>query len=66
MNWDIVSGQWKQLKGRAQQRWGKLSDSDWERMEGKREELVGRLQELYGKQKDEAEKDVDAWWRSLN
>ena len=50
MNWDVISGQWKQLKGKAQQRWGKLSDSDWDRIEGKREQLVGRLQELYGKQ----------------
>ena len=50
MNWDVISGQWKQLKGKAQQKWGKLSDSDWNLIEGKREQLVGRLQELYGKQ----------------
>jgi uncharacterized protein YjbJ (UPF0337 family) len=66
MNWDVISGQWKQLKGKAQQRWGKLSDSDWDRIEGKREQLVGRLQELYGKQKDEAERDIDDWGRGLH
>ena len=66
MNWDVISGQWKQLKGKAQQRWGKLSDSDWDRIEGKREQLVGRLQELYGKQKDEAERDIDEWGRGLH
>ena len=42
MNWDVISGQWKQLKGEAQQRWGKLTDSDWDRIEGQREQLVGR------------------------
>ena len=66
MNWDVITGQWKQLKGKAQQRWGKLSDSDWDRIEGKREQLVGRLQELYGKQRDEAEREVDDWGRQLH
>jgi len=66
MNWDVITGQWKQLKGKAQQRWGKLSDNDWDRIEGKREQLVGRLQELYGKQRDEAERDVDEWGRGLH
>jgi len=66
MNWDVITGQWKQLKGKAQQRWGKLSDDDWDVIEGKREQLVGRLQELYGKQRDEAERDVDEWGRGLH
>jgi len=30
MNWDRIEGQWKQFKGRAQQRWGKITDDDWE------------------------------------
>jgi uncharacterized protein YjbJ (UPF0337 family) len=66
MNWDRVEGQWKQLKGKALQRWGKLTDDDWDALEGKREELVGKVQELYGKQKDQAERDVDEWTRGLN
>ena len=66
MNWDVISGHWKQLKGKAQQKWGKLSDSDWDRIEGKREQLVGRLQELYGKQRDDAEREVDDWGRGLH
>jgi uncharacterized protein YjbJ (UPF0337 family) len=60
MNWDVISGQWKQLKGKAQQRWGKLTDSDWDRIEG------SRLQELYGKDKDEAEREVDEWGRGVH
>ena len=66
MNWDVISGQWKQLKGVALQRWGKLTDSDWDRIEGRREQLVGRLQELYGKGKDDAERDVDDWGRDVH
>lgn len=66
MNWDTIGGQWKQLKGNAQQRWGKLTDNDWERIKGSREELVGKLQELYGKQRDEAEREVDDWTRGVH
>jgi len=66
MNWDRIEGQWKQLKGQAIQKWGKLTDDDWNVIEGKRENLVGRVQELYGKRKDEAERDVDDWSRGLN
>ncbi|HET8699634.1 MAG TPA: CsbD family protein [Gammaproteobacteria bacterium] len=66
MNWDRIEGQWKQLKGRALEKWGKLTDDDLNLIEGKRETLVGRVQERYGKRKDEAEREVDEWSRTLN
>ena len=65
MNWDRIEGQWKQFKGQAQQRWGKLTDDDWDVIKGKREELVGKVQSLYGKKKDDAEREVDTWGKEL-
>jgi uncharacterized protein YjbJ (UPF0337 family) len=65
MNWDRIEGDWKQLKGKAQQKWGKLTDDDLSVIEGKREELVGKVQSLYGKRKDEVEREVDEWRRTL-
>lgn len=64
MNWDIVKGNWKQAKGKAQQKWGKLTDDDLDRAEGRRDELVGILQERYGYAKDEAEREADEFARS--
>lgn len=61
MNWDIIEGKWNQLKGNAQQQWGKLTDDDLDIAAGKRDELAGRIQERYGKTKDEAEREVDEW-----
>jgi len=61
MNRDILQGKWKQLKGSAKQKWGKLTDDDLDRIEGSRDELVGMIQERYGKSRDEAEKEVDDW-----
>ncbi|MGH2342353.1 CsbD family protein [Segnochrobactraceae bacterium EtOH-i3] len=61
MNRDILSGNWKQLKGKVQAQWGKLTDDDLDVIEGRQTELVGRLQERYGLARDEAEKQVDAF-----
>jgi len=61
MNRDILQGKWKQLKGQAKQKWGKLTDDELDRIEGSRDELVGLIQERYGRSRDEAEKEVDDW-----
>jgi uncharacterized protein YjbJ (UPF0337 family) len=66
MNWDTVKGQWKQVKGKAQQKWGKLTDDDWDVIAGKRETLIGKIQERYGRDRDEAEREVDEWSRELH
>jgi uncharacterized protein YjbJ (UPF0337 family) len=50
-----VKGNWKQLKGKAKQMWGDLTDDELDVIEGKREELVGRLQAKYGLTKEQAE-----------
>jgi uncharacterized protein YjbJ (UPF0337 family) len=34
-------------------------------IDGKREELVGRLQNRYGHARDEAEREVDNWQRTI-
>jgi uncharacterized protein YjbJ (UPF0337 family) len=65
MNWDRIEGNWKQLRGKVQQQWGKLTDDDLTTIEGRRVELVGKIQERYGIAKDEAEKQVDSWIRNL-
>jgi uncharacterized protein YjbJ (UPF0337 family) len=65
MNWDQVQGKWKQLKGAVRSRWGKLTDDDLEFIGGQKDQLVGRIQERYGFHKDEAQKQVDEWNRTL-
>lgn len=63
MNEDRIEGNWKQLKGKVQQQWGKLTDDEIDQMEGRREELVGKVQERYGIARDEAERQVDDFER---
>ncbi len=64
MNWDRIEGNWKQMKGKAREKWGRLTDSDFEQIAGKRDQLVGRIQERYGLAKEQAEEQVDMWARS--
>jgi uncharacterized protein YjbJ (UPF0337 family) len=61
MNWDRIEGNWRQLKGKAIQQWGKLTDDQFDLIAGKREQLVGQVQEAYGISKDEADKQVKDW-----
>ncbi|MGR3491060.1 MAG: CsbD family protein [Shimia sp.] len=62
MNWDIVKGNWKEYKGKAQQQWGKLTDDELTQAQGDRQELVGLVQQKYGYTKDEAEREVDQFF----
>jgi len=63
MNRDTMEGNWKQLKGKVREQWGKLTDDDLDQAAGKRDQLVGRIQERYGRAKDEAEREVDEFLR---
>jgi uncharacterized protein YjbJ (UPF0337 family) len=65
MNWDRVQGNWKQLKGKVQEKWGKLTDDHVNAIGGKREVLAGKLQEAYGIGKEEAERQIDGWQKSI-
>ena len=66
MNWDRIEGQWSQVKGKAREQWGKLTDDDVDVVAGKRDQLAGKIQERYGITKDEAEKQLSTWERTAD
>lgn len=59
MNEHIIKGNWEQVKGDIQKKWGKLTDDDLDVIKGDSKKLAGKLQERYGWSKEEAEKEVD-------
>jgi len=65
MNWDAIQGKWKEMKGKAREKWGELTDDDLAVVEGNKDQLVGLIQERYGKAREEAEKEVEEWRNSL-
>lgn len=62
MNWDQIEDNWKQLKGKAQEQWGKLTDDELDVIAGRRDLLEGKIQERYGVGKQQAKEQVDQWF----
>jgi uncharacterized protein YjbJ (UPF0337 family) len=66
MNWNQMEGNWEQFKGKAQTQWGKLTDNDLDIIKGSRKQLAGKIQERYGKAQEDAEREVDDWFKRLH
>ena len=65
MNKDILQGNWKQVRGRVHEWWGKLTDDDLDKIEGRSERLAGLLQERYGYTRERAESSIREFLDSL-
>ncbi|MEC7703469.1 MAG: CsbD family protein [Pseudomonadota bacterium] len=65
MNKELLKGNWKQFKGEAKKKWGKLTNDDLDQLDGDREKLLGLIQENYGHTREEAAKEIDEWQKSL-
>jgi len=66
MDWARIEGNWKQVKGKVKEKWGKLTDDDLAVVNGRREQLEGKIQERYGYSRDQIRKDVDDWMKSTS
>jgi uncharacterized protein YjbJ (UPF0337 family) len=58
MNWTLVEGNWKRMKGKVKQQWGKLTDDDLDVIAGKQDQLEVRLQQCYGYATDQKKREV--------
>jgi len=47
MDWNRIEGNWKQVKGKVKEKWGKLTDDELDKMNGRRDQLEGKIQERY-------------------
>jgi len=45
MDWNRMEGNWKRFKGRAKEKWGRLTDDDLNVINGRQDELEGKVQE---------------------
>jgi len=65
MNWEQIEGGWKQWSGKVKEKWGKLTDDDLTVVAGRRDQLSGILQRRYGFAKEQAEKELDNFVKSI-
>lgn len=66
MNRDVLEGQWKQLKGKVKQQWGRLTDDELDVVNGRYDQLAGLIQERYGYSRDEAANELDMFLSNLD
>src|SRR5262245_65249109 len=64
MDWNRLEGDWKQLRGKAKEKWGKLTDDDLTAISGRPAQLEGKIQARYGYAKSQARKEIEDWYRS--
>ena len=67
MNWHQIEGNWKQIKRKIQEKWGKLTDDDLAAIDGRRNRLEDRIHKRYGFAADYVRQEIDDWlrWQSL-
>lgn len=65
-NRDVLTGKWKEIRGKAKQTWGKLTDNDLDRISGRFDELTGLVQQRYGYPREQAEKEVTHFIEQMN
>jgi uncharacterized protein YjbJ (UPF0337 family) len=53
-------GRWDQLKGKAQQAWGNLTDDDLDVAEGNYDEMIGKIKEKTGETQEKIEERLNA------
>jgi uncharacterized protein YjbJ (UPF0337 family) len=66
MNWDLVSRNWRVMRGKVRERWGELTDDDLAVIDGEYEQLIGRIQRRYGLHRDDVELEVSDWFDTIH
>jgi len=62
---DEMKGKWKQQIGAAKIAWGKLTEDELLKLEGHEQKLAGLVQERYAVTRDEADKQVKAFFEKF-
>lgn len=61
MNEYRIKGNWNEIKGKAKERWGELTNDELDQIDGSADQLIGAIQKKYGRSLDEAKSEVEDW-----
>lgn len=59
VNFDILAGHWKHMRGELRSWWGRLTENDLEQIGGQHDKLIGKLQERYSYTRERAQQEVE-------
>ena len=57
----LLKSQWKQLRGKAKETWGDLTDDDLDKVDGQFDQLVGLIMEKYELTRAKAEDEIKSF-----
>jgi uncharacterized protein YjbJ (UPF0337 family) len=57
----LLKSQWKQLRGKAKEKWGELTDDDLDKVDGQFDQLVGVIMEKYELTRAKAEAEINSF-----
>lgn len=60
MNIDQATGAWDQIKGKAKQIWGELTEDDFKKAEGSADMLFGLIEQRFGDTKEQIKAKLDS------
>lgn len=61
INDNIIKGQWKEIKGEIQKKWGQLTNDDLDQVQGNVQALEGLLQKKLGFQQEHARTELSSF-----
>ena len=62
INENIIKGQWKEIKGEIQKKWGQLTNDDLDRVQGDVKALEGLMQKKLGFQQEHARTELNSFF----
>ncbi|WP_024930837.1 hypothetical protein [Methylophilus sp. OH31] len=65
MDWDLIQANWTPLESMIHSQWSRLTQDNIYMIAGKRDLLGAKLQQIYGINKDEANKQINAFANSM-
>ena len=57
----LLKSQWKQLRGKAKEKWGELTEDDLDKVDGQFDQLVGVIMEKYELTRAKAETEINSF-----
>jgi uncharacterized protein YjbJ (UPF0337 family) len=65
MDWEQLQARWPQMREALRHRWGRLTEDDMDVIAGHREVFIGRVAERYSVDREEAQRRIEEWMRTL-
>jgi uncharacterized protein YjbJ (UPF0337 family) len=61
INENVIKGQWKEIKGEIQKKWGQLTNDDLDQVHGDMTALEGLMQKKLGFKQDQARTELNGF-----